>query len=155
MGLWLLAWWDFGFEPARGMDVCACDDVHCKIIGKWLNHVCFSWMLCHIKVLIFRLPRNMPTQAQRGSWIQLYPHTTLVPEAVHPGCFIPMKGPVSSCRRFGGPWGWLGQGRKIFPPEFNPWTVQAAASYYTDYATPATKHQDIQVNILTQTTQNI
>jgi hypothetical protein len=67
-----------------------------------------------------------------------------------------MKDPVPSCRRFGGPWGWLGQGRKIFPPpEFDPWTVQAVASYYTDYTIPVTKHQDTQVNILKKTTQNI
>ena len=54
------------------------------------------------------------------------------------------------------PLGWLVQGRKIFPPpEFDPRTVQAVASYYNDYAIPDTKHQDTQVNILKQTTRNI
>jgi hypothetical protein len=101
-------------------------------------------MLCHMKVPNCRWPHNMPYRHSGDAEVQLYPHTTLVPEALHASCFIPMKDPVPLCRRFGGPWGWSRQARKILsPPEFDPWIVQAAASYYIDCAIPANKHQDI------------
>jgi len=43
-------------------------------------------------------------------------------------------------RRLGGPQGWSGKVWKISPPPgFDPRTVQAVASHYTDYATQPTE----------------
>jgi hypothetical protein len=59
-----------------------------------------------------------------------------------PGCFTPEKETWHPlCRRLDGPQGWSGWVWKISSsPGFNPWTVQAVASRYTEYAILAHKY---------------
>src|SRR5215471_13527024 len=60
--------------------------------------------------------------------------------ASRPGRFLPPgKTRYPLYRRLGGPQGRSGQVRKIsLPPEFDPQTIQAVATRYTDYATRPT-----------------
>jgi len=59
-----------------------------------------------------------------------------------PSCSLPSgKTRYLLYRRLGGPQGWSGQVQKISPPPgFDRWTVQPAASRYTNYATQPTPY---------------
>jgi len=59
--------------------------------------------------------------------------------AARPGCFVPGKDSrYELCRRVAGPRGRSGWVRKILPsPGYEPRTLQAVASPFNDYATPA------------------
>jgi hypothetical protein len=61
-----------------------------------------------------------------------------------PAALPPRKTRYPLYRRMGGPLGWSGQVRKIFPvPGFDPRNVQPVASSYTDWTIPATIYMNV------------
>jgi hypothetical protein len=83
-----------------------------------------------------------------GVEVQLCSFTTSALEGVHgqrhaPAALPPKMRRYSFYRRSGGPWRRFGRVRQIFPPRgFEPWTVQAVASRYTEEAIPAAKQNE-------------